>query len=190
MQKQSKRRLLKGAALAVLSVIGLTAFAEKADRDKPINITADRGFEDNKKQEAVFEGNVLLTQGTLRIDAARVVVRRDKDGFDFATATGAPARFRQKRDGSEEYVEGHAQRIEYDGKQEIVQFLDRAQVKRGPNEITGNYIEYNSQTEVFQAFNPGQKTAASDGGRVRAVIQPKPKNPPPATQKPTDVVKP
>lgn len=192
MPSKNKFSLAKLAAfVAWLTVISPFAFAEKADRDKPINITADRGFEDNKKQEAVFEGNVLLTQGTLRIDAARITVRRDKDGFDFATATGNPAHFRQKRDGVDEYVEGHAQRIEYDGKQEIAQFFDKAQVKRGESEITGNYIEYNSRTEIFQAFTPNQKASAagSGDGRVRAVIQPKPKSTSPTAQKP-DSVKP
>jgi lipopolysaccharide export system protein LptA len=165
------------AALCALSSTALTAFAEKGDREKPINITADRGFEDNKKQEAVFEGNVLLTQGTLRVDANRIVVHRDKDGFDYATATGSPARFRQKRDSVDEYVEGYAQRIEYDGKQEIVQFFDSARLTRGQDELTSNYIQYNSRTEAFQAFNPGQKevTTGSEGNRVKAVIQPKSK---------------
>src|SRR5258706_5001009 len=100
----------------LLAILSTVASGEKGDRDKPINITADRGFEDNKKQEAIFEGNVLLTQGTLRVDADRIVVRRDKEGFDFAKATGNPARFRQKRDGIDEFIEGYAKRIEYDGK--------------------------------------------------------------------------
>ncbi|MES2354719.1 MAG: lipopolysaccharide transport periplasmic protein LptA [Pseudomonadota bacterium] len=152
----------------------LPAFAEAGDRDKPINIAADRGFEDNKKQEAVFEGNVVLTQGTLRVEANRIVVRRDKAGFEYATATGNPAHLRQKREGLDEYVDGFAQRIEYSGKEEILQLFDDAKLKRGQDELSSNYIQYNSGTEVFQAFGPGQKAAASksDGNRVKAVIQP------------------
>lgn len=157
-------------------------WAEKADREKPINITADRGFEDNKKQEAIFEGNVLLTQGTLRVEANRLVVRRDKSGFDYATATGAPARFRQKRDGADEYVDGRAQRIEYDGKQEIVQLFDNAQLTRGQDEITSNYIQYNSRTEVFQAASQKDSAAGTEGPRVKAVLQPKTKNAPTESQ--------
>ena len=172
--------------LVGLTVASFPASAEKADRDKPITITAQRSSEDNKKREAVFEGNVLLTQGSLRIEANRLVVRRDQDGFDHATATGEPARFRQKQDGIDELIEGHAQRIEYDGKEEIVQFFDKAQVKRGQSEVNGNYIQYNSQTEIFQASNPGQKqpAAGNDSGQVRVVIQPKPRNAAPAEQKP------
>lgn len=160
--------------------------AEKGDRDKPINITADKGSEDNKKQEAIFEGNVVLTQGTLRVDANRVVVHRDKDGFDHATATGSPARFRQKRDFSDDYVEGYAQRIEYNGKSDIVELFDKAKLTRGQDELTSNYIHYDSRTEAFQAFNPADSKATpkQDGERVKAVIQPKAKGPGNSTKNP------
>jgi lipopolysaccharide export system protein LptA len=171
---RSLRKIATLAALCLMTSISMPAFSEKGDRDKPINITADRGFEDNKKQEAIFEGNVLLTQGTLRVEADRIVVRRDKEGFDHATATGKPARLRQKRDGLDEYVEGFGERIEFDGSQEIIQLFDKAKLTRGQDELTSNYIQYNSRTEVFQASNPGEKTT-STGERVRAVIQPKPK---------------
>ena len=175
--------------------LAMSALAEKGDREKPINITADRGSQDNKKQESIFEGNVLLIQGTLRVEANQIVVRRDKDGFDYATATGSPAKFRQKRDGLDEFIDGRSQRIEYDGKQEIVQFFDKAQLTRGQDEITSNYIQYNSRTEVFQAAAQKEAVTGTGGGRVTAVIQPKAKNPPAeqnpgVPSKPSDSVQP
>jgi len=170
--------LVAGVNMGLILVAATCVQAEKADREKPINIAADRGFEDNKKQEAVFEGNVVLTQGSLKVEANRIVVRRDKNGFDYATATGGPAKFRQKRDGLDEYVDGQAQRIEYDGRQEIVQFFDKAQLTRGQDEITSNYIQYNSRTEVFQASSQKDAAPGSDGGRVKATLQPKTKGQP------------
>jgi len=168
-----ERHLVIFIFTCVMQCMASSAFGEAGDRDKPINISADKGFEDNKKQEAVFEGNVVLTQGTLRVDANRIVVRRDKNGFEYATATGSPAHLRQKREGLDEYVDGFAQRIEYNGKEELLQLFDDAKLKRGSDELTSNYIQYNSRTEVFQAFGPGQKEASkSEGGRVKAVIQP------------------
>ena len=182
------RLAVASAALsAALTVVPL-AHAEKADRDKPIQIDADHQFGDQKKQESIFEGHVIITQGTLRIDADRVVLRQDSAGNTYVSATGSPCKLRQKRDGSDEYIEGYAQRIEYNGKTDVAQFFDKAQVRRNQDEINSNYIQYNASTEIFEAFDPRQKQAGGEapGGRVRAVIQPKQKSAPAATGQPTE----
>jgi lipopolysaccharide export system protein LptA len=177
------------AAAFVLSA--LPAAAEKADRDKPVNLEADRVTIDDAKQLAVFEGNVVLTQGTLQIRGDRMEVRQDKEGFKQGTTWGNPASFRQKRDGYDEYIEGWAGRIEYDGRVETLQMYTRAQLKRGQDEVRGDYISYDARSEFFQVTG-GPKTATPDnpGGRVRAVIQPKSKDKPapgaPVNLKPTE----
>ena len=51
--------------------------AEKADRDKPIKLEADRVTVDDAKQIANFVGKVVLTQGTLVIRGDRMEVRQD-----------------------------------------------------------------------------------------------------------------
>lgn len=169
------------ATLCVLALLAAPALAEKADRDKPANLEADRVTIDDVKQLAIFEGNVVLTQGTLQIRGDRMEVHQDKDGFKQGTTWGKPASFRQKREGSDEYIEGWAERIEYDGRIETLQMFNRAQLKRGQDEVRGNYISYDARTEFFQVTG-GAKSAApgSTGGRVRAVIQPKSKEKPSA----------
>ncbi len=170
------------AALCVLAALALPASAEKADRDKPVNLEADRVTIDDAKQIATFEGNVVLSQGTMQIRGDRMVVRQDKDGFKQGTTWGGPASFRQKREGYDEYIEGWAERIEYDGRIETLQMFDRAQLKRGQDEVRGNYISYDARTEFFQVTG-GTTNATAPGapeGRVRAVIQPKSKENPPA----------
>jgi lipopolysaccharide export system protein LptA len=172
-------------ALALCLAVALVhpAAAEKADREKPVNLEADRVTIDDAKQIAIFEGNVVLTQGTLQIRGDRMEVRQDKEGFKQGTTWGNLAYFRQKREGYDEYIEGWAERIEYDGRTEIMQMFNRSQLKRGPDEVRGNYISYNAQTEFFQVTG-GPKSAAREtekGGRVRAIIQPKPKEKPPAS---------
>ena len=172
--KKSKFFLKNFLVLSLIGTICVAAYAEKSDRQKPINISSDRGSEDHNKQEAVFEGNVVLTQGTLRVDANRIVIKRDNDGFNYAIAYGNPAKFRQKQDNADQFVDGIAQRIEYNGKDDIVQLFEKAKLNRGQDELTSNYIQYNSRTETYQAFTPGQKNASSDSGsRVKAVIQPR-----------------
>ena len=157
--------------------------AEKADREKPINLEADRVSIDDAKQLAVFEGNVLLTQGTLQIRGDRMEVRQDKEGFKYGTTWGNLAYFRQKRDGYDEYIEGWAERIEYDGRAETVQMFNRAQMRRGEDEVRGNYISYDSRTEFFRVTGIEDKAAAAGKpeGRVRAVLQPKSKDKAPAS---------
>ena len=86
------------AAVVLLLAIGAVAHAERTDRDKPVNIEADRMLADDQKQTAVFEGRVVLTQGTFVLRADKLTVRQDTQGFQTGVAVGAPATFRQKRD--------------------------------------------------------------------------------------------
>jgi lipopolysaccharide export system protein LptA len=170
----------------LLAALVPAAGAEKADREKPVNLEADRVTIDDAKQLAVFEGNVVLTQGTLQIRGNRMEVRQDKEGFKNGITWGTPgnlAFFRQKREGFDEYIEGWAERLEYDGRAQTMQMFSRAQITRGQDEVRGNFISYDGRTEFFQVIGGGAQASAPDNpeGRVRAVIQPKPKEPPPAS---------
>ena len=169
------------AAVVLLLAIGAVAHAERTDRDKPVNIEADRMLADDQKQTAVFEGRVVLTQGTFVLRADKLTVRQDTQGFQTGVAVGAPATFRQKRDGVDEWIDGEASRIEYDGKSERVELFEKARVSRDKDEVRGNYISYDSRTEVFRV-QPSKDAAGPPGreGRVRAVIQPKKKDEPSA----------
>src|SRR5512134_2665815 len=90
----------------LLTWLSAPAGAEKADKEKPINLEADRVSIDDAKKVSVFEGSVVLTQGTLVIRADRMIVREDAQGFNHGTAYGNPVTFRQKREGVDEYIEG------------------------------------------------------------------------------------
>ena len=175
-------RLLAGFArglVLMLSIAG-AAHAEKADREKPINLEADRVSVDDAKQISTFEGRVVLTQGTLIIRGDRMEVRQDSQGFKTGITWGSLAYFRQKRDGYDEYIEGWAERIEYEGRADKVQMFNRASMKKGGDEVSGNYISYDANTEFFQVTGGGKQTCAGGNSRVRAVLQPKPKEKPEA----------
>lgn len=163
------RCLLLGALAVALA--SAPALAEKADRDKPINVSADTTTLDDVSKVTVLEGNVVITQGTLTIRAAKVVMRKLDDGSQLATAYGNPVGLRQKRDGINEYVDGAAQRIEYSDRSELVQMFDNARLSRGKDELRNNYIAYNMSTEYAEAKCAPGKTPAQCG-RVRATFQP------------------
>lgn len=151
------------------------AQAERADRSKPINLESDRMRVDDAQKISVFEGKVVMTQGTLTIRADKVTVRQDQEGHQYGSASGNPASFRQKRDGANEYIEGEADRIEYNGKLDKVEFFNHARLKREPaDEVRGNYISYDSRTEYFTVTGgAGPAASGSPAGRVHAVIQPR-----------------
>lgn len=160
------------AGLALL-LWGGAACAEIADRDKPIHLESDLVAIDDMKQTSEFEGSVQLTQGTLSIMADRIVMTQDSQGYKRSIATGKLARFRQKREGTEEYMEGYGERIEYDARAETVELFGSARVRRDQDDVQGDHITYNTRTEVFQVVGtPGLAADSPTGGRVRAVIQP------------------
>jgi lipopolysaccharide export system protein LptA len=178
------RRSLRhaGVALGVLASIVPAAQAEKADRFKPLNVEADLpGKIDLLHQYVVFNGNVVVTKGTMTIRAARIEVRELPDGYHTAVAFGTPsqhATFRQKRDAPDEYIAGDAERLEYDGKSDVIRFVNNASVRRlrgseTSDEISGNLVTYDSSTEVFNVSGGATPTATNPGGRVRAVLTPK-----------------
>jgi lipopolysaccharide export system protein LptA len=170
--------LRAGLLIFVATALNAPAMAERADRDMPVNLEADRITVDEAKKIQIFEGNVHLVQGSLVIRTAKLVVTQDADGFQKGIAYGGAgglARFRQKREAKDEYVDGEADRIEYDGRAEKAEFFNRAHVTSGLDEVRGPYISYDAKTENYIVTGtPG--APASQRERVRAVIQPKAKD--------------
>lgn len=172
---------------ATLAAVFPGAHAEKADRSKPLTIEADQpGTLDMVKQVVVFNGNVVVTQGTMSIRAERVEVRERADGHRSASALGNGnklATFKQKRDGVDETIEGSAERIEYDSRGDVVRFSGNAQVRRlrggtPADEVTGSVITYDNGNETFTVQGgataaPGA-AASAPSGRVKVVITPRP----------------
>src|SRR5215218_7862015 len=105
-----------GFALA-LAAATAPAFAEKADRGKPMNVEADALRYDDLKQTSVFTGRVVVTKGTIVIRGARIDVKQDAEGYQYGVVTSEPGKlayYRQKREGVDEFIEGEGETIEYD----------------------------------------------------------------------------
>lgn len=160
-----------------------TVSAEKADRNKPMNIESDALRYDDVKQISVFTGRVVLTKGTILIRGARMEVRQDASGNQFGVVLAEPGKlafFRQKREGLDEFIEGEGEVIEYDGRADTVKFSTRAQLRRFrgatlADEFTGAVIHYNNTTDVFNIDGSvAQASAGTTPGRVRAMLTPAP----------------
>jgi lipopolysaccharide export system protein LptA len=173
-------RTWRAVPWVVLAMLGSTVCAETADRYKPTHVEADRMQYDDLKQVNVFTGTVVLTKGTITIRGDRLVLQQDPEGYQYGTAIGRQASFRQKRDGVDEWIEGYGEEIRYDGKADTVRLTGRAKVRRlegsrVADEIDGAVILYDSRTEQFSV--EGSPTAgapaAAGSGRVRVTIQPR-----------------
>jgi lipopolysaccharide export system protein LptA len=170
--------------LALAGAAAPGAWAEKADKLKPLTFTADALRYDDTTQTNVLTGNVIINKGTMTLKAGRVEVRQAPDGQQTAVATAAPGKlafFRQKRDGVDEFIEGEADRVEYDSKSDTVRLIGNAVIRRlrgtvMVDEVQGQTITYDNLSEVFTVAG-----GSGESGRVRGVLTPR--DAPPAGEK-------
>ncbi len=181
--------------VCLLACLPYAALAEKADRDKPMNIEADNLVHDDLQQISVFSGRAVLTKGTLVLRGSRIEVKEDPDGYQFGVvfADGNKRAFyRQKREALQEFMEGEAMRIEYDGREDRVTLIDQAEVRRYRgatlgDQMNGKRIVYNNLTDIFsidgQPAADGKNDAKTANGRVRATLVPRNTNNPSSDKK-------
>ena len=145
----------KTIAVFALSLAALNAAAERADSQKQAAIEFDQAHIDEVTQIRTLTGRVVLTRGTLTVKSDKAVLKESPEGYMILTLTAAPgkvATFRQKRDGGPNlWVEGQAQRIEYDERTELVKLFSDATVRQLENgrlssEVNGAFISYDNRT--------------------------------------------
>lgn len=166
--------------LAALFGGGL-ARAEKADGAQPLIFSADAARVDEARRLNILSGNVEITKGSMVVRADRVEVRQNAGGSQTAVASGGSggrAYFRQKREGLNEFIEGEALRITYDGAADTVLFAGRAVMRRlsgssTSDQVSGDTITYDNKTGVFQVSGSGSATQGPSPGRVQGVITPR-----------------
>jgi len=160
-----------------------SAFAEKADRDKPMNIEADALKHDDQQQLTIFSGKVLMSKGSLVLKAAYMEVKQDGQGHQMAKLSATPGErifFRQKREGLDEFMEGEAETALYNSQADTITLTGRAELRmlRGAmvaDRIQGQQIVMNNTTEVFTVDGKANTTVGSGGQRVKATLTPRAK---------------
>lgn len=170
--------------LSLLLAMLTPAWAELADREKPMNIESDALRYEDQRQLSTFTGRVVATKGTIVMRGTRLEVRQDAAGNQFGVMYAEPGKrafFRQKREALDEFIEGEGEVIEYDSKADTVRFLRRAEMRRLAgatlqDQVTGPVIVYNNTTEVY-TVDGAPRTAAgaatTPGERVRATLAPR-----------------
>ncbi len=170
-----KRALSPRSAVSALVAAWLLgsqiAWAERADRDKPTVIDSDTLSHDEQRQVTIFTGNVVLTKGTLSLRGERMELWQDQAGNYFGVVKGKPARFRQKREGVNEFIEGESLTLDYDGKTETVVLIGNAIMRRLQgdllkDQISGDRLTYNNVSERYLV------ESGADQARSRMFLMP------------------
>jgi lipopolysaccharide export system protein LptA len=168
-------------AAAALSLVSLCALAERADALKPVKIDYDIADVDQVTQTTILSGNVVITRGTLILKSDKAQLKETPEGYMSVTLTANPgkvATFRQKRDGGPDlWIEGQAERIEYDERAELVKLFSNAVVKQLENgrlqsELDGAFIAYDNRKETAAVRNSATGENKVGGTRNSMTLAP------------------
>jgi lipopolysaccharide export system protein LptA len=176
-QLRPLRRLCLGGLLVGLCLLSLPARAQTAtpgaEREQPITIEADRAEINDRDQTSVYSGNVVLTQGGLKIWAGLMTVYLKDKQLQKVVAEGKPVRYEHARPG-QEAIRGQSQRLDYSADTDQVLLTQEAQLSQGDNRFSGDRILYDLNTQNVVA--DGSRPAATQAPqRVHITIQPKSK---------------
>jgi len=179
-----RNNLFQAALYVWAAMLAPTASALPEDTQQEIRIASDQATLDRQKGEVVYQGNVVVQQGTLNIQADKVTLVRTQTGLEKVIATGNPARYEQLISLNEDKTVAYGKTIIYHTTTEQLTLLDDAGLTKAGNEFNGEKIIYFIKDQRVLA--EGQSEEKSDG-RIKVVIQPQtntPKTEPPANTQP------
>ena len=169
---------VKFGLATVLALAAPTVAALPEDRNQPIHLEASRGQLDQKTGVSVYEGNVVITQGSMRLAADTATIYIKDNNFQRMDATGNPANLRYKSALDKPEIQGTSKRVEYDVASAKVIMSGGVRVVQGQDVFTGDRLEYDLKEDVIRAKGAGEN------GRIQFTIQPKSQNAAPAPKKP------
>ncbi|UFQ98416.1 lipopolysaccharide transport periplasmic protein LptA [Pseudomonas wenzhouensis] len=161
--------LALGAALG-----SAAAWALPSDRDQPIRIQADSAELDDRQGVAVYRGDVIITQGTLKITGDTVTITQTASGdIDVFTAVGNLAYYEQKPAVDKDIVKAYGKTIQYFASNERIVLIDQAKVIQEGNTFEGEKIVYDTRRQIVNAGRATGGNVSMPRPRIDMVIQPK-----------------
>ena len=158
-----------GAALG-----SAAAWALPSDRDQPIRIQADSAELDDKQGVAVYRGDVIITQGTLKITGETVTITQTASGdIDVFTSVGNLAYYEQKPAVDKDIVKAYGKTIQYFASNERIVLIDQAKVIQEGNTFEGEKIVYDTRRQIVNAGRATGGNVSMPRPRIDMVIQPK-----------------
>jgi lipopolysaccharide export system protein LptA len=177
MFKLNNTRSFRLAALCTLLFVR-TAFALPEDQQQPIHVTADSAVQE--ATTVTYRGNVVIVQGSVRIEADQVVIYHEKGKLQKAIATGKPAHFQEQPESDGGLITGNATTLIYYNADQRVELLQNAYVDRDKSSVKGDRIEYLLPSKTVRA----ESTPNNTSGRVEMVLQPNEPKPADASTQP------
>jgi lipopolysaccharide export system protein LptA len=142
------------------------ALALSGDRDQPMNLEADSVSIDEETGVSLYEGNVVITQGSLKLWADKLWIHRRDGKTKKMVSEGQPTHFRQLTDDQQE-IKGRALRAEFYIDRDELLLFDEAVLEQGADQFRSDRIVYNRANAKVRAG------ASADGKqRVRVIIEP------------------
>ena len=187
--RRTEARWTLAASLVLALLCASAALALSSDREEPIEIEADSAEADDAKGITIYKGDVIITQGTLRITGEHVTIHYGEgNSFTKMVTLGNPARFRQLPDGKADkeanYQRARASRMEYYKDTDTIVLLGNAVYGQGGDQVAADRIDYDSRNSRMKARTMtasskdkgAEKQPEQRKGRVRITIQPKKKS--------------
>ena len=151
--------------LALAIAASGAAGARSSDRHQPMDIESDRsdcGLGDNAS--CTLTGNVSISQGTMRVGAARAVIHQAGGNPSRAVLSGGVTLRQQLDDGGT--INARAANVDYDMRTEVVTFTGDVTINQARGTLNGQRVVYNMRTGQVQSGGEGS-------GRVKMRIMPK-----------------
>ncbi|MFW0767929.1 lipopolysaccharide ABC transporter substrate-binding protein LptA [Trabulsiella odontotermitis] len=166
MKFRTNKLSLKLVIASALLAASVPALALTGDTDQPIHIESDQQSLDMQGNVVTFTGSVVVTQGSIKINADKVVVTRPggEKGKEVIDGFGNPATFYQMQDSGKP-VKGHASKMHYELQNDFVVLTGNAYLEQLDSNIKGDKITYLVKEQKMQAFS-------EKGKRVTTVLVP------------------
>jgi lipopolysaccharide export system protein LptA len=167
--------ITKIALITISFSLSHNCLALSSDKEKAIELEADSADLDDKKGISIYRGNVILTQGSTRLNASQLTLYHDKKHkLIRAKAIGSPARFKQRPDGEKIDVSAKASKMIYLLKEETIELYGNALFWQGKNSFRGDKIIYDTKNDIVKASSKKSADGTiQSGGRVKVTIEAK-----------------
>ena len=150
--------------------------ALSTDREQAIELQADRGWLDEQTRSSRYEGHVVLTQGSLRLEGDRMeLYYTEDDQLRLVIMEGQPVRGRQQPVPGAADHEAEALRLEYHAAEGRILLIGKAVIRRPQATVQADRIEYDTIKNAVVAQGDGSTGEGQEGtedGRVKLTIQP------------------
>lgn len=165
--------LKKAIGTVSLMCLSTSVFALPSDRSQPISLVADKATYSERSGVTTYTGNVIIEQGTMKLQAASLVAQLNKNKqISTITANGSPAKFQQQLESNRGIARGEAQKIVYNAETGIINLIGNAYLYQDGASIRSSTLKYSMNKGDIEASGTSSDSTGSSKGRVQIIIPP------------------